>query len=60
MTMEAEAAKAGLISLADDAVERAAHHIRVNAIAPGYIVSPRLYYTPERVEAYANSLLRGG
>jgi 3-oxoacyl-[acyl-carrier protein] reductase len=52
------AAKAGLISLVQTmAVEWAPHHIRVNAIAPGHIVTPRLYDTPERAEAYANSLL---
>jgi 3-oxoacyl-[acyl-carrier protein] reductase len=52
------AAKAGLISLVRTmAVEWAPHHIRVNAIAPGHIVTPRLYDTPERAEAYADSLL---
>jgi NAD(P)-dependent dehydrogenase (short-subunit alcohol dehydrogenase family) len=52
------AAKAGLISLVQTmAVEWAPHRIRVNAIAPGHIVTPRLYDTPQRVEAYANSLL---
>jgi 3-oxoacyl-[acyl-carrier protein] reductase len=52
------AAKAGLISLVQTmAVEWAPHNIRVNAIAPGHIVTPRLYDTPERAEAYANSLL---
>jgi 3-oxoacyl-[acyl-carrier protein] reductase len=52
------AAKAGLISLVQTmAVEWAPHHIRVNAIAPGHIVTPRLYDTPERAEDYANSLL---
>ncbi len=52
------AAKAGLISLVQTmAVEWAQHHIRVNAIAPGHIVTPRLYDTPQRVEGYANSLL---
>jgi len=59
------AAKAGLISLVQTmAVEWAPHNIRVNAIAPGHIVTPRLYDTPQRVEAYANSLIplrhRGG
>jgi 3-oxoacyl-[acyl-carrier protein] reductase len=52
------AAKAGLISLVQTmAVEWAPHHIRVNAIAPGHIVTPRLYDTPQRVEGYAASLL---
>jgi 2-deoxy-D-gluconate 3-dehydrogenase len=52
------AAKAGLISLVQTmAVEWAPHHIRVNAIAPGHIVTPRLYDTPQRVEQYAGSLL---
>lgn len=52
------AAKAGLISLVQTmAVEWAPHAIRVNAIAPGHIVTPRLYDTPQRVDAYANSLI---
>lgn len=52
------AAKAGLISLVQTmAVEWAANHIRVNAIAPGHIVTPRLYDTPQRAELYAGSLL---
>jgi 3-oxoacyl-[acyl-carrier protein] reductase len=52
------AAKAGLISLVQTmAVEWAPHGIRVNAIAPGHIVTPRLYDTPQRVEAYAASLI---
>jgi 3-oxoacyl-[acyl-carrier protein] reductase len=52
------AAKAGLISLVQTmAVEWAPHGIRVNAIAPGHIVTPRLYDTPQRVEAYAQSLI---
>jgi NAD(P)-dependent dehydrogenase (short-subunit alcohol dehydrogenase family) len=52
------AAKAGLISLVQTmAVEWAPHHIRVNAIAPGHIVTPRLYNTPQRVDAYAESLI---
>ena len=52
------AAKAGLISLVQTmAVEWAPHHIRVNAIAPGHIVTPRLYDTPQRAELYAASLL---
>ena len=45
------AAKAGLISLVQTmAVEWAPHNIRVNAIAPGHIVTPRLYDTPQRVD----------
>jgi 3-oxoacyl-[acyl-carrier protein] reductase len=52
------AAKAGLISLVQTmAVEWAPHRIRVNAVAPGHIVTPRLYDTPQRVDAYANSLI---
>ena len=52
------AAKAGLISLVQTmAVEWAPHHIRVNAIAPGHIVTPRLFDTPQRAELYAASLL---
>ena len=52
------AAKAGLISLVQTmAVEWATHNIRVNAIAPGHIVTPRLYDTPQRAELYAASLL---
>ena len=52
------AAKAGLISLVQTmAVEWAPHHIRVNAIAPGHIVTPRLYDTPQRADLYAHSLI---
>ena len=52
------AAKAGLISLVQTmAVEWAPHSIRVNAIAPGHIVTPRMYDTPQRAELYAASLL---
>lgn len=52
------AAKAGLISLVKSlAVEWASHGIRVNAIAPGHIVTPRLYDTNERVAFYASSLI---
>ena len=39
------------------AVEWAPHHIRVNAIAPGHIVTPRLFDTPQRAEAYAGSAI---
>jgi NAD(P)-dependent dehydrogenase (short-subunit alcohol dehydrogenase family) len=50
------AAKAGLISLVKSlAVEWASKGIRVNAIAPGHIVTPRLYDTNERVAYYAES-----
>ena len=50
------AAKAGLISLVKSlAVEWAEHGIRVNAIAPGHIVTPRLYDTNERAAFYAES-----
>ena len=52
------AAKAGLINLVQSmAVEWAEHSIRVNAIAPGHIVTPRLYDTPARVEWYRDSLI---
>ena len=52
------AAKAGLISLVQTmAVEWAPHRIRVNAIAPGHVVHARLYDTPQRVDAYARSLI---
>jgi 3-oxoacyl-[acyl-carrier protein] reductase len=52
------AEKAGLISLVQTmAVEWAPHAIRVNAIAPGHIVTPRLYDTPQRVEGCPASLL---
>lgn len=50
------AAKAGLISLVKSlAVEWAPHGIRVNAIAPGHIVTPRLFDTNERAAFYADS-----
>jgi NAD(P)-dependent dehydrogenase (short-subunit alcohol dehydrogenase family) len=52
------AAKAGLISLVQTmAVEWAPHAIRVNAIAPGHIVTPRMFDTPQRADLYAASLL---
>ena len=52
------AAKAGLISLVQTmAVEWAPHQIAVNAVAPGHIVTPRLFDTPQRQDLYTNSLL---
>jgi 3-oxoacyl-[acyl-carrier protein] reductase len=52
------AAKAGLISTVRTmAVEWAEFNISVNAIAPGHIVTPRLFDTPQRAERYTNSLL---
>ena len=52
------AAKAGLINLVQSmSVEWAEHSIRVNAIAPGHIVTPRLYDTPARVEWYRTSVI---
>ncbi len=52
------AAKAGLISLVQTmAVEWAPHSIRVNAIAPGHIVTPRMFDTPQRADIYSASLL---
>jgi NAD(P)-dependent dehydrogenase (short-subunit alcohol dehydrogenase family) len=52
------AAKAGLISLVKSlAVEWAEHGIRVNAVAPGHIVTPRLHDTNERVAFYADSAI---
>jgi NAD(P)-dependent dehydrogenase (short-subunit alcohol dehydrogenase family) len=55
------AAKAGLINLVQSmAVEWAPHGIRVNAIAPGHIVTPRLYDTPARQEWYRTSLIPAG
>jgi len=52
------AAKAGLINLVQSmAAEWAEHSIRVNAIAPGHIVTPRLYDTPARVDWYRTSVI---
>ena len=52
------AAKAGLINLVRTmAVEWAPHNIRVNAIAPGSIATPRIPATPERMERTQKSLI---
>ena len=52
------AAKAGLINLVRTmAVEWAPHNIRVNAIAPGSIATPRIPATPERVERTQKGLI---
>ena len=52
------AAKAGLMNLVRTmAVEWAPHDIRVNAIAPGSIATPRIPATPERVERTQKSLI---
>jgi NAD(P)-dependent dehydrogenase (short-subunit alcohol dehydrogenase family) len=52
------AAKAGLISLVRTmAIEWAPHNIRVNAIAPGLIATPRIPDTPENREWVRNSPL---
>ena len=52
------AAKAGLINLVRTmAVEWAPHDIRVNAIAPGSIATPRIPATPERMERTQKSLI---
>lgn len=49
------AAKAGLVNLVRTmAVEWAPHNIRVNAIAPGSIITPRIPETPERSAGTAN------
>ena len=52
------AAKAGLINLVRSmAVEWAPHDIRVNAIAPGSTITPRIPATPERVERTRQGLI---
>ena len=52
------AAKAGLINLVRTmAVEWAPHNIRVNAIAPGSIATPRIPATPERMERTQKGLI---
>lgn len=51
-------AKAGLVNLVRSmAVEWAPHHIRVNAIAPGSIATPRIPDTPERREKTRQGLI---
>ena len=52
------AAKAGLMNLVRTmAAEWALHNIRVNAIAPGSIITPRIPATPERVERTRQGLI---
>ena len=52
------AAKAGLMNLVRTmAVEWAPHNIRVNAIAPGGIVTPRIPETPETIERSKRGLV---
>jgi len=52
------AAKAGMIHLVRImAVEWAPHNIRVNAVAPGSIATPRIPATPERVERTRRGLI---
>jgi NAD(P)-dependent dehydrogenase (short-subunit alcohol dehydrogenase family) len=52
------AAKAGLMNLVRTmAVEWAPHDIRVNAIAPGSIATPRIPDTPEARERHRQSLI---
>ena len=52
------AAKAGLMNLVRTmAVEWAPHNIRVNAISPGSIATPRIPATPERVERTRQGLI---
>ena len=52
------AAKAGLMNLVRSmAVEWAPYSIRVNAVAPGSIITPRIPATPERVERTQRGLI---
>ena len=52
------AAKAGLINLVRSmAVEWAPHDIRVNAVAPGSIITPRIPASPERVRRTEQGLI---
>jgi NAD(P)-dependent dehydrogenase (short-subunit alcohol dehydrogenase family) len=52
------AAKAGVINLVKTlAVEWGRHNIRVNAIAPGTIITPRLPDSPAQQEAMRKSLI---
>lgn len=52
------AAKAGLMNLVRTmAVEWAPYNIRVNAISPGSIITPRIPATPERVERTRQGLI---
>jgi NAD(P)-dependent dehydrogenase (short-subunit alcohol dehydrogenase family) len=60
-TVHSAAAKAGVMSMTQTlAVEWANHNIRVNAVAPGPIVSPgaaeKLWNTPEAVRRIAESI----
>ena len=51
-------AKAGLLNLVRSmAVEWAPHNIRVNAVAPGSIITPRIPASPERLERIERSLI---
>ncbi len=52
------AAKAGLMNLVRTmAVEWSPHNIRVNAIAPGSIITPRIPETPEMIERTRQGLI---
>lgn len=52
------AAKAGLVNLVKSmAVEWAPHNLRINAVAPGSIVTPRRPDSPERQAEMAASLI---
>lgn len=52
------AAKAGLISMVRTlGVEWAPHGIRVNGVAPGSIITPRIPETPERAQQTRDSLI---